>query len=78
LLLPTIETDFAILSCLAVALAGDEELQQDPKMASFLDEVNAYSYLYPLELPSKNFVFKWYVCMYAFACHFILFSFSLT
>lgn len=42
-----------------MALAGEEE--QDHKMASFLDEVNAYSYLYPLELPSKKFVFKWYV-----------------
>lgn len=40
-----------------MALAGEEE--QDHKMASFLDEVNAYSYLYPLELPSKKFVFKW-------------------
>jgi len=53
-----------------VALAGEQE--QDPKMASFSDEVNAYSYLYPLELPSKKFVFKWYVC---YACHFILFYF---
>jgi hypothetical protein len=40
-----------------VALA--EEEQQEPKMASFLDETNAYSYLYPVELPSKKFVFKW-------------------
>ncbi|GAU10323.1 hypothetical protein TSUD_417520, partial [Trifolium subterraneum] len=38
-----------------VALAGEEE----PKMASFSDETNAYSYLYPVELPSKKFVFKW-------------------
>ncbi|PNY05740.1 psbP domain-containing protein 5 chloroplastic-like [Trifolium pratense] len=45
------------LTCLpfSVTLAGEEE----PKMASFLDETNAYSYLYPVELPSKNFVFKW-------------------
>ncbi|KAK2446097.1 psbP domain-containing protein 5, chloroplastic [Trifolium repens] len=45
------------LTCLpfSVALAGEEE----PKMASFLDETNAYSYLYPVELPSKKFVFKW-------------------
>ncbi|MED6180033.1 PsbP domain-containing protein 5, chloroplastic, variant 2 [Stylosanthes scabra] len=28
-------------------------------MASFEDELNAYSYLYPVELPSKKFVFKW-------------------
>lgn len=54
-----------------MALAGEEE--QDHKMASFLDEVNAYSYLYPLELPSKKFVFKWYVYMHSY--HFILFYF---
>ncbi|KAI9073994.1 hypothetical protein K1719_025629 [Acacia pycnantha] len=37
------------------ATLADEEL----KMASFMDEVNAYSYLYPVELPSKKFLFKW-------------------
>ncbi|XP_058785829.1 psbP domain-containing protein 5, chloroplastic-like [Vicia villosa] len=46
------------LTCLPLSAthAGEEE---DPKMASFTDEVNAYSYLYPVELPSKKFVFKW-------------------
>jgi len=52
-----------LLFCVPVALAGEE---QDPKMASFLDQVNAYSYLYPLELPSKKFVFKWYVMHFIF------------
>ncbi|KAH9760954.1 PsbP domain-containing protein 5 [Citrus sinensis] len=28
-------------------------------MASFVDEINAYTYLYPMELPSKKFLFKW-------------------
>ncbi|KAB1204530.1 PsbP domain-containing protein 5, chloroplastic [Morella rubra] len=28
-------------------------------MASVVDDINAYSYLYPVELPSKNFFFKW-------------------
>ncbi|MED6206873.1 PsbP domain-containing protein 5, chloroplastic [Stylosanthes scabra] len=42
----------------AVALAEEEE-EEEPKMASFEDELNAYSYLYPIELPSKKFVFKW-------------------
>lgn len=40
------------------SLAGslaEEEL----KMASVVDDINAYSYLYPVELPSKNFFFKW-------------------
>ncbi|EXC20796.1 PsbP domain-containing protein 5 [Morus notabilis] len=31
----------------------------DLKMASLVDEINAYSYLYPIELPSKKFLFKW-------------------
>ncbi|XP_026404593.1 psbP domain-containing protein 5, chloroplastic-like [Papaver somniferum] len=29
------------------------------KMALFVDDINAYSFMYPLELPSKKFVFKW-------------------
>ncbi|KAI5403596.1 psbP domain-containing protein 5, chloroplastic [Lathyrus oleraceus] len=37
----------------------EQEQEQDTKMASFIDEINAYSYLYPLELPSKKLVFKW-------------------
>ncbi|KAH9799385.1 PsbP domain-containing protein 5 [Citrus sinensis] len=32
---------------------------EDVKMASFVDEINAYTYLYPMELPSKKFLFKW-------------------
>ncbi|GJR66125.1 hypothetical protein Tco_0012190 [Tanacetum coccineum] len=28
---------------------------KEVKMASIVDDVNAYSYLIPLELPSKNF-----------------------
>lgn len=31
----------------------------DLKMASVVDCINAYSYLYPTEVPSKKFVFKW-------------------
>ncbi|KAL4592665.1 hypothetical protein LXL04_005668 [Taraxacum kok-saghyz] len=34
---------------------ADEEL----KMAPIVDELNAYSYLIPLEMPSKKFSFKW-------------------
>ncbi|KAL5559229.1 hypothetical protein UlMin_035440 [Ulmus minor] len=33
--------------------------EEDLKMASMVDEINAYSYLYPAELPSKKFLFKW-------------------
>ncbi|KAI3716811.1 hypothetical protein L1987_67977 [Smallanthus sonchifolius] len=32
---------------------------EDIKMAPIVDELNAYSYLIPLELPSKKFSFKW-------------------
>ncbi|XP_048436376.1 psbP domain-containing protein 5, chloroplastic-like isoform X2 [Pyrus x bretschneideri] len=28
-------------------------------MASFVDDINSYSYLYPTELPSKKALFKW-------------------
>ncbi|KVH89946.1 psbP domain-containing protein 5, chloroplastic [Cynara cardunculus var. scolymus] len=34
---------------------ADEEL----KMAPIVDDLNAYSYLIPLEMPSKKFFFKW-------------------
>ncbi|KAF3447214.1 hypothetical protein FNV43_RR12394 [Rhamnella rubrinervis] len=33
--------------------------EEDIKMASLVDEINSYSYLYPVELPSKKFLFKW-------------------
>ncbi|XP_060208188.1 psbP domain-containing protein 5, chloroplastic [Lycium barbarum] len=35
--------------------SAEEEL----KMGSTVDDINAYSYLYPIEMPSKKFVFKW-------------------
>ncbi|CAH1451635.1 unnamed protein product [Lactuca virosa] len=34
---------------------ADEEI----KMVPIVDDLNAYSYLIPLEMPSKNFSFKW-------------------
>ncbi|KAB2629427.1 psbP domain-containing protein 5 [Pyrus ussuriensis x Pyrus communis] len=33
--------------------------EEDLKMASFVDDINSYSYLYPTELPSKKALFKW-------------------
>ncbi|XP_051136837.1 psbP domain-containing protein 5, chloroplastic [Andrographis paniculata] len=33
--------------------------EEDLKMDLQVDDVNAYSYMYPVELPSKKFVFKW-------------------
>ncbi|XP_042519978.1 psbP domain-containing protein 5, chloroplastic isoform X2 [Macadamia integrifolia] len=40
----------------SVALA---EPEGDVKMSSVVDEINAYSFLYPVELPSKKYIFKW-------------------
>lgn len=39
---------------------GEEEL----KMGSMVDDINAYSYAYPLEYPSEKLVFKWYYYYY--------------
>ncbi|GMY17814.1 psbP domain-containing protein 5, chloroplastic isoform X1 [Fagus crenata] len=54
LLLFGLSSSFSIIFPSLGSLA-EEEL----KMASVLDEINSYSYLYPVELPSKKFLFKW-------------------
>ncbi len=36
------------------------EMDEDVKMATLVDPINAYSFLYPVELPGKKFTFKWY------------------
>lgn len=36
------------------------ETDEDVKMNTQIDEINAYSFLYPVELPGKKFAFKWY------------------
>jgi hypothetical protein len=36
------------------------ETNEDVKMNTQVDEINAYSFLYPVELPGKKFSFKWY------------------
>ena len=36
--------------------------EEELKMDSLVDEINAYTYLYPVELPSTKFLFKWCVC----------------
>ncbi|KAK7817824.1 psbp domain-containing protein 5 [Quercus suber] len=33
--------------------------EEELKTAPLVDEINSYSYLYPVELPSKKFLFKW-------------------
>uniref|UniRef100_A0A2P2LD16 PsbP domain-containing protein 5ic n=1 Tax=Rhizophora mucronata TaxID=61149 RepID=A0A2P2LD16_RHIMU len=43
----------------AFPFSGYLAKEEDLKMASLVDEINAYTYLYPVELPSKKFLFKW-------------------
>ncbi|KAK9093883.1 hypothetical protein Scep_025352 [Stephania cephalantha] len=50
-----IKMEFAHLGCICFAT----ELVEDVKMASMVDDINAYSFMYPVELPSKKFAFKW-------------------
>lgn len=40
----------------SIAVVG---MDDETKMALLVDEINAYSFLYPVESPSKKFVFKW-------------------
>ncbi|KAJ0985605.1 hypothetical protein J5N97_003961 [Dioscorea zingiberensis] len=40
-------------------LLAEVELDEDVKMGLLLDEINAYSFQYPMELPMKKFTFKW-------------------
>ncbi|KAB2629415.1 psbP domain-containing protein 5 [Pyrus ussuriensis x Pyrus communis] len=43
---------------LLVLPASGSLAEEDLKMASFVDDINSYSYLYPTELPSKKALFK--------------------
>ncbi|KAL9233912.1 hypothetical protein vseg_008846 [Gypsophila vaccaria] len=56
LLLFSVSSSFATFILPSIPEAGAEE---DVKMAEFVDDINAYSYTYPVELPSKKRVFKW-------------------
>ena len=42
-----------------VDLQAVVELGEDAKMALLVDDINAYSFQYPVELPAKKFAFKW-------------------
>ncbi|PAN29677.1 hypothetical protein PAHAL_5G243500 [Panicum hallii] len=53
-----------LMSSFAIALPISEsyaamETDEDVKMNAQVDEINAYSFLYPVELPGKKFSFKW-------------------
>ncbi|CAK7353468.1 unnamed protein product [Dovyalis caffra] len=51
---------FGLTSSLSTALPSSGILaEEDPKMASMVDEINAYTYSYPVELPFKKFLFQW-------------------
>lgn len=49
-----LSSSFSLIFPTLGSLAGEEL-----KMAPLVDEINSYSYLYPVELPSKKFLFKW-------------------
>ncbi|KAM0932634.1 putative photosystem II [Dioscorea sansibarensis] len=40
-------------------LHAEVELNEDVKMGLLVDDINAYSFQYPMELPKKKFSFKW-------------------
>lgn len=51
----------------AVTFAAEEAVKmggEEIKMGTMVDDINAYSYAYPLELPSEKLVFKWYCYMH--------------
>uniref|UniRef100_A0A0E0C4N7 PsbP C-terminal domain-containing protein n=1 Tax=Oryza meridionalis TaxID=40149 RepID=A0A0E0C4N7_9ORYZ len=53
-----------LVSSLALVLPVSDshavaEMDEDVKMATLVDPINAYSFLYPVELPGKKFTFKW-------------------
>nr|AJS13469.1 PPD5 [Erycina pusilla] len=55
-----------LASCSAITIIfptpgshADIELDEDVKMALLVDDINAYSFMYPVELPGKGFSFKW-------------------
>lgn len=47
-----------VMAVLEISAATD--LDGDLKTAVFVDDINAYSFVYPVELPRKKFVFKWW------------------
>ncbi|WCJ29780.1 Mog1/PsbP/DUF1795-like photosystem II reaction center PsbP family protein [Euphorbia peplus] len=51
---------FSLSSSLSLAFSSSGTLaEEDVKMSPVVDQINAYTYLYPVELPSKKFLFKW-------------------
>lgn len=51
-------------------LLAEVELNEDVKMDLLVDDINAYSFQYPMELPKKKFSFKWCILMTNHVPHF--------
>lgn len=49
----------SIIALSDVDLLAAVSSNQDVKMNMLVDDINAYSFLYPVELPDKNLSFKW-------------------
>ncbi|XP_062205584.1 psbP domain-containing protein 5, chloroplastic [Phragmites australis] len=58
LLLSGLASSFAVVLPISESYAVTET-NEDVKMNMQVDEINAYSFLYPVELPEKKFSFKW-------------------
>jgi hypothetical protein len=56
---------FSFLTCKCFGLDDPiesyaaDELDDDVKMAMLVDETNAYSFLYPVQVPGKKSSFRW-------------------
>jgi len=58
LLISGLMSSFAIAPPISESYAA-METDEDVKMNTQVDKINAYSFLYPVELPGKKFSFKW-------------------
>ncbi|XP_020581155.1 psbP domain-containing protein 5, chloroplastic isoform X2 [Phalaenopsis equestris] len=63
----SLRRDVVLLGCCSAmtvifpisSLHAGTKLDEDVRMALLVDDINAYSFLYPVELPAKKFSFKW-------------------
>ncbi|KAG8056177.1 hypothetical protein GUJ93_ZPchr0001g33096 [Zizania palustris] len=58
LVLSSLVSSFALVLPISDSHAVSEA-DEEVKMAMLVDKINAYSFLYPVELPGKKFTFKW-------------------
>lgn len=51
---------FGLSSSMSIVFPSSGSVaEEDLRMDALVDEINAYTYLYPVELPSKKVLFKW-------------------